>query len=242
MLSSVHKELWRFSTKKSEVYFLGTLPAPQIQNLPNPWKFERKGDGKKIKWAFDWVLRLTEVVQGTRMMRIQPCKHGLPWWARGSESKKTTGTRLVSVEGHWASWLSCFQWSHMKIEIGRDAYRRNKVHDQKKGMGWWNSQGGQAHTCAQRPHLEGSQGLPVCLVNQENWESNTDLGFYSHTDLHTLWHRCPHTGRDRERVKMLVQSKCNSHTASVCQSKPKLAVALTYSSAMAGMACAQTAL
>lgn len=199
ILSSVYKGLWRFSTKKCEVYFLGTLPAPQIQILQNPWKFERKGDDKKIKWAFNRVLRQTEVVQGTRTMRIQPCKDVLPWWAPGSESRKTTGARLASVKEHWASLLSCFQWSRMKIEIGKDAHCRNKVHDRKKGMGWWNSQGGQAHPCAQHPHSEGNRGLPVCLVNQENWESNSDPGFYSHTDLHTLWHRCPCTGRDRER-------------------------------------------
>lgn len=49
IISSVCKGLWRFSTKKYEAYFLGTFPAPQIQNLQNPWEFERKEEGKNIK-------------------------------------------------------------------------------------------------------------------------------------------------------------------------------------------------
>jgi len=89
--------------------------------------------------------------------------------------------------------------------------------------------------CSASPLRERS-GSSSPLCNQKNGKSNAELGFYSHTDLHTLRRRCPHVDRDRERVKTLSQRKCRSHAANTCQNQPKPAVPLACSSPMAGMA------
>lgn len=111
-------------------------------------------------------------------MTIQPCKDGLPWWAPGSESRKTTWTRLASDKGHLFSWLSCFQRSYLKTEIDK--------HTRKKGMGWWNSQGGQAHLCAHYHCSEGDQVLPVSRVITKIRRVMLNCAFI-HTQIYTFF-------------------------------------------------------